>query len=243
MDLSGRVVLITGAAKRVGRATALRLASEGAHLALHFHQSKDAAEDTAEACRSLGAAAAVFTADLADIPQVERLTSDVLDAFGRIDVLINNASTFPTMRLDDFNIEAWDAALRVNLTAPMALTHACRDQLRANCGRVVNLLDASLSRPWPNHLAYMAAKGGLETLTKALARAFAPEVNVVGVAPGVAAWPDDYDAETRARLTARIPLRRAGEPNDIAAAIAYLLRDADYVTGTILPVDGGRHVV
>jgi pteridine reductase len=242
MNLTGRVVLVTGAARRVGRAIALRLAQAGSRIAIHYHRSAADAEETATRCRAAGVEAATFCADLADPDAAAALPPAVLKRFGSLDVLVNNASVFERMTIDQFSVDDWERTLRINLTAPMVLAHAARDALRAAAGRIVNLTDAALPQPWPAHLAYMASKGALETLTRSLARALAPEVNVVGIAPGVAEWPDDYDADTRAHLTAKIPLRRAGSPQDIAAAVHFLLAEGDYVTGAILPVDGGRHL-
>jgi len=243
MNLKGRVVLVTGAARRVGRSVALRLAEAGARMALHFNQSEADAEKTGSDCRALKTEAATFQADLADSGAPARLIQAVLERYGRLDVLINNAAVFERMSLDEYDLAAWDRCLRINLTAPMALTYAAREALRQARGRVINLCDSAVQRPWPRYLAYIVSKGGLETLTKALARALAPEVNVVGVAPGAAAWSDDYDTPTRARLTEKIPLKRAGTPNDVAAAVYYLLSEGDYVTGAILNVDGGRAIV
>lgn len=243
MDLQDRVALITGGARRVGAAMARRLAGAGCHIALHYGRSQTDAEATAAACRAAGVQVATFAVDLTDTEATRALVPTVCEHFGRLDVLINNASTFERMTLDDFTLADWEHTLRVNLTAPMVLAHAAREELRRRGGRIINLCDVSTQRPWPDHLAYMVSKGGLDTLTRVLARALAPEVNVVGIAPGVAAWPPDYDQATRDRLTARIPLRRAGTPEDIAAAVHFVLTAGDYVTGTIIPVDGGRHVV
>lgn len=242
MDLAGRVVLITGAARRVGRAIALRLARTRCALALHYNSSQADAERTAADCRAAGARAELFQADLGDGAACTQLVRGVVARLGRLDVLINNASRFMPMTLEAFSRESWDRTLDVNLSAPMQLAYEARDELRRRGGRIVNLCDASLVRPWPDHLAYMVSKGGLETLTRVLARALAPEVNVVGVAPGVADWPAHYDAATRARLTRRIPLGRAGSPEEIAAAVEFLLASGDYITGAIVPVDGGRHL-
>lgn len=156
---------------------------------------------------------------------------------------MNNAAVFPRMSIDAFALEEWERTLQINLTAPMVLAYAARTALESAGGRVVNLCDAATPRPWPDHLAYIVSKGALETLTRMLARSLAPRVNVVGIAPGVAAWPDDYDQVTRERLTAKIPLGRAGTEKDIAAAVHFVLSAGDYITGAILPVDGGRHVV
>jgi pteridine reductase len=243
MELTDRVALVTGAARRVGRAIAVRLAHCGCRVAVHYHRSRAAADEVVADCRAHGHDALSFSADLADARAPAQLVQAVLGHFGRLDILVNNASVFQRMTIDEFAPEAFEQTLRVNTLAPLALVHAAREALRAARGRVVNLCDISTQRPWPDHLAYMASKGALDTLTRALARALAPDVNVVGIAPGVAAWPDDYDAARRERLTARIPLRRAGTPEDVAAAVEFVLSAGDYITGAILPVDGGRHVV
>ena len=147
------------------------------------------------------------------------------------------------MTLEGFTLAEWQRTMQINVTAPLQLAYAARSALTQAGGRVVNLCDAGTSRPWPEHLAYSVSKEALVTLTRVLARALAPRVNVVGVAPGVAAWPEEYDQQTRDRLTAKIPLQRAGTEDDIASAVHYLLREGDYITGVVLPVDGGRGVV
>jgi pteridine reductase len=243
MDLTERVVLVTGGARRVGRAIALRLAEAGSRIAVHYRSSAVEAAQTAEQCRAAGAVAEVFKADLADPAAAVKLVQGVRARFGRLDVLVNNASVFEPMTLDELDLGRWEQTLRVNLTAPLVLAHAARDALRQARGRIVNLCDVATGRAWPDHLAYIVSKGALETLTRVLARALAPEVNVVGLAPGVAAWPEHYDQPTREHLTRRIPLQRAGTPEEIAAAVHFLLREGDYITGVILPVDGGRHLV
>jgi pteridine reductase len=243
MDLKNRTALITGAGRRVGRAIALRLARAGCDVAIHYNRSADDAAVVASDCQKLGVRAVAMSADLEDPNACRTLIAQVLAQFGRLDILINNASLFGPMDLDHFSQEQWDRHMRVNLTAPMVLAFEARAALRAAKGRIVNLCDAATSRPWPSHIAYVVSKGALDTLTQVLARAFAPDVNVVGIAPGVAEWPDDYDPETRARLTARIPLGRAGTPEEIAAAIQFVLADGDYITGAIIPIDGGRRLV
>jgi len=243
MDLEGRVALVTGAARRVGRAIACRLAQAGCRVAVHYRRSGDQAAATVAECNRYGSVAVPFCADLSDPAAAADLAQKVLARFNRLDILVNNASVFEPMSLDAFDLADWERTLRVNLTAPLVLAHALRGALRHVRGRVVNLCDASTTRPWPDHLAYAVSKGGLETLTKALARALAPEVNVVGIAPGVAVWPEHYDAATRERLLKRVPLRRAGTPEDIAAAVDFVLREGDYITGAILPIDGGRSIV
>ncbi|MFO0838828.1 MAG: SDR family oxidoreductase [Phycisphaerae bacterium] len=242
MNLEGRVALVTGAARRVGRAIALRLARSGCRVAVHYGRSRADAQATVDLCRAAGAEAKPFAADLADVDETRRLVPMVLEYFGRLDILVNNASVFERMTLDEFDLERWRRTLHVNVTAPLMLALAARDALRAARGRIVNLCDVSSARPWPDHLAYGVSKGALDTLTRLLARAMAPDVNVVGVAPGVAAFPEHYDAALRAKLTAKIPLAREGTPEDIAAAVHFLVLEGDYVTGTILPIDGGRRL-
>ena len=240
MQLEHRVVLVTGAARRIGRAIALGLAREGCRLAVHYHHSRDEARGVAEQCRQCGVDAAEFSADLGAVEELPTLVGAVLERFGQLDVLVNNASVFEPMCMAEFDLTEWERTLRVNLTAPMVLAHAAQHALRAVQGRIINISDASVSRPWPDHLAYSVSKGGLDTLTQVLARAMAPEVNVVGIAPGVAQWPDDYSDDLREHLTSKIPLQRAGTPEDIAKAVRYVLRDGDYITGTVFAIDGGR---
>ncbi len=242
MKLDGRVVLVTGGARRVGRAIALRLARAGCKLAIHYRHSADEALAAAEQCRRIGAEAEIFQADFDDPAQAEGLVPAVLSRYGRLDVLINNASVFERMDIAAFTLEQWERVLRVNLTVPMLLVSAARAALLESRGRVINLCDAALGRPWAGHLAYMVSKGGLETLTKVLAKALAPDVNVVGIAPGVVAWSPNYDREIQDRLTAKIPLKRVGGPEDVAAAVHFVLSEGDYLTGVILPIDGGRSV-
>jgi pteridine reductase len=243
MDLKGRVALVTGAGRRVGRAIALRLAAAGCGVAVHYRRSQDEAAEVAAACRRAGGRSEALPADLEDASACESLVAATAARFGRLDALINNAAQFEPMSLDDFDLRAWERTLRINLTAPMLLSHAARELLRAVGGRIVNLCDAGVDRPWPNHLAYCVSKAALEALTRSLAAALAPAITVVGIAPGVAAWPEHYDDATRNRLTARIPLRRAGTVDDIAGAVHFVLAEGDYITGTIIPIDGGRRLV
>ncbi len=238
-----RVALVTGAGRRVGRAIALRLARGGWSVAVHYHRSADEAGRVVEACRALGVRAEALSADLADSEACRDLVIATQASFGALGCLVNNASIFERRPLDALSVADIDRHLAVNLRAPLLLAQEAADALRESEGLIVNLSDAAVTRPWPDHLAYMISKGGLDTLTAGLARALAPRVRVVGIAPGVAAWPEDYDEAARARLTARIPLGRAGTPEDIAELVAYLLTHGGYISGTTIPVDGGRHVV
>src|SRR5574337_1229184 len=167
MDLRDRVVLVTGGGKRVGRAIAMRLAKAGAHIAVHYHTSATEAERTAADCAALGMPAGTVKADLADPAETAGLVAQVFDP----------------MTLVQFNTDDWERTLRVNLTAPMVLAQAAWPALKKERGRIINLSDAATNHPWPGHLAYIVSKGALDLLTRVLARAMAPEVNVVGVAP------------------------------------------------------------
>jgi NAD(P)-dependent dehydrogenase (short-subunit alcohol dehydrogenase family) len=243
MDLEGRVVLVTGAARRVGRAIALRFARAGCRIAIHYLNSGEEAERTAAECRALWVAAELLRADLGDPAATAALIPEVLARLGRLDVLVNNASVFKPMSLETFSPVDWEQTLRVNVTAPMVLAHAARGALEQAAGRIINLADAAVVHPRPEYLAYVVSKAALETLTRVLARALAPRVNVVGIAPGVAVFPKHYDAERRARLTSRIPLGRAGTEDDVANLAEFLVRAGDYITGVVIPVDGGRQLV
>jgi pteridine reductase len=237
------VALVTGAGKRVGRAIALELAASGYDVAVHCHRSRTEAEEVARKIEALRRRACVVQGDLAEESSWPRLIDASTEALGRLDVLVNNASVFDAMRLDDFDATAWERTFRVNLTAVAGMCHHAAAQLRAGGrGCIVNLCDIAAERPFGKHLAYSCAKAGVVALTKALAVALAPQIRVNAVAPGIAVFPESYDAAPRARLTAEVPLQRAGTPEDVAGAVRYLVDDAPYVTGQILRVDGGRSV-
>jgi pteridine reductase len=244
VETTGKVALVTGAARRVGRAIALELADAGCDLAIHHHTSTADAADLRGRITAKGRRCCLIQGDLADADVPRRLVHETVEALSRLDVLVNNASVFGRMSLDDFDVDAWDRQLRVNLTAVAALCHHARPYLEAaDPGKIVNLCDISADCPWPQHLAYCVSKAGLVCLTKALARELAPAVTVNGVAPGIAVFPDDYDQQTRDRLVAKVPLRRAGQPRDIAEAVRFLVEQGDYITGQILNIDGGRSIV
>jgi pteridine reductase len=255
-----RVALVTGAARRVGRAIALSLAEAGLDVAVHYRHSRDAASATCDAIRGLGRSALAVRGDLAEPDSWAGIVQEVVRAFGRLDVLINNASEFlvPDSRasgaasaaevavaagadtLERFDPEVWDHMLRVNTTAPVGLCHHAAPYLSAAGGHVVNLCDAAVERPWREHLAYCASKAALVCVTRALARALAPKVLVNGISPGIAEFPECYPPEVRERLIRRVPLGRAGTPDDIARLVCFLVTENRYITGEIIMVDGGR---
>jgi NAD(P)-dependent dehydrogenase (short-subunit alcohol dehydrogenase family) len=243
VDIKGDVALITGAAKRIGRAIALDLAKGGCDIAIHYNTSAAEAEETAEAVRQLGRRAVLLRASLTDPEATAALPDQAAKALGRLDILVNNASTFTPMDVARFSLAEWNRTLTVNLTAPMVLAHAAYPHLKAHGqGRIINLLDICAARSWPEYLAYSASKGGLTTLTQALAKSMAPDVRVNGVAPGAALFPEDYDQEQIKAITRHIPGLRGGTAEDVAAAVRFLIAGCDYMTGVILAVDGGRNI-
>ena len=243
MELAGKVALVTGAAKRVGRAIALELAQAGCDVAIHHNASQAEAVELSDHIAGLGRRTRLIRGDLADPHTPSRLVQQTIQALGRLDVLVNNAAVFGRMSLDEFDREAWERELRINLTAVADLCHHARPHLEAaDPGKIVNLCDIAAERPWPGHLAYCVSKAGLVCLTKALARGLAPAVQVNGIAPGIAEFPDDYDQQTRDRLVAKVPLGRPGTPQDVAAAVRFLVERGNYITGQILRVDGGRSI-
>jgi len=237
------VALVTGAARRIGRSIALLFAARGHDVALHCHRSEAQAGAVADEIRAAGGTAAVFAADLTDADAVPALATGVVAEFGRVDVLVNNASRF-----EDFDLRgaapsalahAADADHALHVRAPLLLTLALRESLLSGGrGAVVNLGDAYLDRP--GHVTYCASKAALAQLTRSLARALAPGIRVNMVSPG-AVLPAGGDEVAFARLAAEIPLRRTGTPEEVAEAVYWLACEGDYVTGQNLAVDGGRY--
>ncbi len=241
MNLRGESALVTGAGKRLGRAIALALAREGAHVAIHFNTSSAEAEETARMISELGVKAMTVQGDLADASVPDRLISEVTEAMGGIAVLVNSASIFEETPWPVTD-ESWERHLAVNLTAPMRLIRAATPTLKVNRGVVINIVDASWQRPsWRRHAAYCVSKVALVGLTQNLARTLAPEIRVNGVAPGAVLPPLDSTEEERAEAISRVPLGRWGEADNVAEAVVHLIRN-DHISGQILNVDGGRSV-
>jgi len=232
--LAGKVVLVTGAAKRIGRGIALRLASEGARVAIHYHVSEADARRTAEDCGG----AELFRANLESVAEIARMFQELERRMGRMDALINNAARFTRFDPLDITERDWDFIHAVNLKAVFfCCQHAARLMRKTGGGRIVNISSLGGLRPWAEHAHYCASKAGVIMLTRALANAFAPEITVNSVAPGVIPF-DDID-ERGLRLIERTPARRGGTPAEIADAVVYFLRATNFVTGQILAVDGG----
>jgi 3-oxoacyl-[acyl-carrier protein] reductase/pteridine reductase len=232
--MKDQVILVTGAAKRIGRGIALRLAREGARVAIHYSSSEDEARATAAECGN----APLFKADLEKMAEIERLFQEVEQHFGRIDGLVNNAARFT--RRDPLAItEAdWDFVHSVNLKATFfCCQQAARRMLKAGRGRIVNMSSLGGIRAWPEHAHYCASKAGVIHMTRALAQAWAPQITVNSVAPGVIPFGEPDDRVKR--LIAKTPAGRAGTADEIADAVVFFLSASDFITGQVLAVDGG----
>jgi len=241
--MSGKTILVTGAARRLGSAIARELHATGANLMLHYRQASAAAAALASELNAVRpSSAACLQADLLDVETLPRLVADTVARFGRLDALVNNASSFFPTPLGTIDLASWDDLIGSNLKAPLFLTQAAAPHLIAAQGSVVNITDIHAERPLAAYPLYCAAKAGLLGLTRALAIELAPRVRVNAVAPGPILWPDSgvFDNAARQDIVAHTLLQRAGCPQDIARAVCYLLNDADYITGQVINVDGGR---
>jgi pteridine reductase len=240
MELRGRTALVTGAGRRLGQAMARALAGRGMAVAIHHHASSTGAGALRDEIRAAGGRAACFAADLTDAMAAAELPRRVVAELGGLDVLINSAAVMHRVEFEDTTPELYDATLNLNLRAVFFCTQGAAPALRAARGKVVNLADLGGLEPWPGFAAHSVSKAGVVMLTRVLARALAPEVTVNAIAPGAVLVPESYDAAERERLARTTPLGRLGSPDDVVAALLYLLEGGDYVTGEVLVVDGGR---
>lgn len=232
--ITGKVILVTGAAKRIGRAIALRMASEGAQVAIHYNGSKEEALKTAAECGS----APVFQANLESVTEIERLFRDVEVRFGRLDGLVNNAARFSRFDPLEITEKDWDFIHNVNLKATFfCCQQGAKLMRKSGGGRIVNISSLGGIRPWADHAHYCASKAGVIMLTRALAKALAPQITVNSVAPGVIPFGDlDEEASKMVKAT---PAKRAGTPDEIADAVLFYLQASNFITGQIMAVDGG----
>jgi len=241
MELKGRVALVTGAGKRVGRAIALALAERGAAIAIHYRSSRVEAEEGVARITAQGGRAQAFAADLENVAAIEQMVAQVLAAFGRIDVLVNCASVFYRKPLEELTEHDWDVNLDTNLKAPFFLAKfAGAAMRRQGAGKIVNIGDWAGIRPYNNYLPYTVSKAGLIGLTRALAKALAPQVQVNCVALGPVMPPEDYDAAEIERLKQATLTKTLGSPEEVARAVLYLCEGTDFTTGSTLMLDGGR---
>lgn len=252
MNISGKVALITGSAKRIGRFTALELAKRGARVAIHYRNSVDEADETLHLIRSKGGTAAVFQADLSDLPAIHEMFQKLDQQFGGLDILVNSASTFHTSTAAETSGELWDEQVNSNARAPFFVAQAAAQMMMRNgggphghqvhLGKIINIVDVAGEVIWPGYFAYSVSKAALIAVNRGLAKAYAPAIHVNGIAPGPVLFPDHYTEEQKRSAIERTLLKREGHPSDIVNAVVFLIEN-DYITGEIIHVDGGRHIM
>jgi pteridine reductase len=241
IDLHGSVALVTGGAHRLGRAIALALGQAGANVVVHYNRSAEQARVVLQDLAALGVQSTAVAGDLSRVAEVERMVDAAVARWGRLDVLVNNAGIWGSTPIGTVTEERWSEFIDTNLRSAFFASQRATPALRASGGAIVNIADVGALRPWRNHTPYLISKGGIITLTEALAKDLAPDVRVNAVAPGAVLLPDDWTPEQIEHATRNVLLKRLGHPEDVAQAVLYLAR-ADYVTGVVLPVDGGRHL-
>jgi pteridine reductase len=241
MQLDGKVALVTGASRRVGRAIGAALAARGCSLAVHYRSSHAEADALVTEIAGKGGNAEAFHADLEKVAQIETMVAAVAERFGRIDVLVNSASVFYRKPLEELTERDWDTNLDTNLKAPFFLSKFAGLRMRAQgAGKIVNIGDWAGIRPYNNYLPYTVSKTGIFGLTRALAKALAPEVQVNCVALGPVLAPEDYGADEIEQLVAGTLTKRMGSPEDVAQAVLFFCEGTDFATGATLVLDGGR---
>jgi len=244
--MSNKVALVTGGARRVGAAISRRLHERGMDLMVHYRKSAAEAQALQDELNTLRPdSVALVQADLLNMAALPAMVAQTLERFGRLDVLINNASSFFPTPVGKIGEREWEDLIGTNLKTPLFLSQAATQHLRRTQGCIVNIVDIHADRPMHNYAVYSIAKGGLLALTRSLASELGPEVRVNGVSPGIIMWPEDEqwaDEVGRQRLIQTTLLKRIGEPDDIATTVRFLVFDAPYVTGQIIAVDGGRSI-
>lgn len=242
--MESKVILITGGAVRVGSVMARKLHGAGARIMIHYRASNQAALDLRDELNRLRPdSAAIVQGDLLDPDAYARMVAETLRCFGRLDALVNNASSFFPTAVGEIDEQAWHDLIGTNLKAPLFLSQAAASALTHSHGCIVNIADIHAERPMKSYVVYSIAKAGLVALTKSLAHELGPYVRVNAVAPGPILWPENdpsFNDQERRRIVAHTLLKREGSPDDIARAVSFLVNDAPYITGVILPVDGGR---
>lgn len=241
--LDGKVALVTGAGRRLGACIARALAAEGASVIVHYHTSASDAAATVTAIEKVGGKAHAIAGDLRREADVQKVISAAKERYGRLDVLVCSAADFEQVPFEELTLDAWEQMMRLNLTAPFLCARAALPALRDAEGQIVFVADIAGIQPWPGYAHYCVSKAGLLMLTKCLAVELAvDEIRVNAVAPGAVLFPDDYPDEDQRRVVARIPLKRSGEPEDVARTVVFLATGSTFITGQVIAVDGGRSV-
>lgn len=243
-DLQNKTALITGGSRRIGAVIAKTLHQAGMNITLHYRGSKEAAETMAmEFNQQRENSCIAIRLDLHDTAALPGLIEQSQQHWGQLDLLVNNASSFYPTHIGKMTEQHWDDLMGSNLKAPLFLSQAATPFLKQSNGSIINIVDIHAEKPMKNHTIYCTAKAGLAMMTKSLAKELGPEIRVNGVAPGAIMWPEnEIDSDTQDDIVSRTALKRSGMPEDIAAAVLFLVRDAHYITGQILPVDGGRSI-
>lgn len=244
--LTPKVALVTGSARRIGASIARILHENGLNIALHYlNSNKEAKQLCDELNTKRDDSALIIRADLSETAELSSLVDQAAKAWGRLDVLVNNASKFYKTQLDETTEQAWDDLMSVNLKAPYFLSQAAAPYLKQQHGSIINIADVHADRPMRGYPVYCISKAGLVMMTQSLARELGPDICVNAVSPGSVAWPEGKNAlsnDIKDEIIHRIPLRRHGSPEAIAKAVLFLVRDAEYMTGQVIRVDGGRSV-
>lgn len=237
-----KTALITGGAQRIGKSIAIALGQDGYHIYLHYYRSNKEAEDTAAVIQAQGGTCTLMQADLQDVDALADMMQRIADEVESLDVLINNASIFAESPLSDTSIDVWDRIMDVNLRAPWLCAKLARPLLASGGGCIINILDSGIEKVWPNFAVYQISKVGMAQLTKLLAKEFAPDIRVNGVAPGLILPSSAEEPEQWEKLINRLPLKKQGNPADVVDAVLFFINQA-YVTGEILFIDGGYQLV
>jgi NAD(P)-dependent dehydrogenase (short-subunit alcohol dehydrogenase family) len=241
MNIHGKLALVTGSSKRIGRAIAIELGRRGARVGVH-HRARNSEADALETLRmvrDVGGDGEVFQAELTDIHQVDELFEDLKASFHGLDILVNNASVFSSAAVDETTEELWNEQIDSNAKAPFFVAQRAARLMKD--GKIVNLADVAAEKVWPGYLAYSVSKAALLAVNRGLAKAFAPRIQVNAIAPGPVLFPEYYTEEQRKSAVDRTLLKREGKPQDIVNAVMFLIEN-DYITGELIHVDGGRHV-
>jgi pteridine reductase len=236
-----RTALVTGAGRRIGRAIAVALGARGLHIVVHYSSSETGARETAAEITRVGGQATCMQSDLSLPDAPAALVADAVRTLGHLDVLVNSAAVMARTPIGEVTTAAWDEMFAINLRAPFFASQAAAPHLARRKGTIVNLADLAAFESWPAYVPHGITKAGIVQMTRALARALAPDVRVNAVAPGTVLLPESWSEDTAQRLASSTPLRRLGSPQDVTRAVLFLL-DSDYITGETIIVDGGRHV-
>lgn len=240
MDLTGKVILITGGAVRLGKVIALEMLTSGAKVFCHYYHSEDAAQKLKNDYPDIE----LIKGDLKEVANIKSIINQILECAGTIDVLINNAALFIKSPLGNVTEEIWDKLFSINLKAGFFLAQEAGPIMkRKGSGKIINIADTSALKPWPSYIPYALTKSGMISLTKGLAKTLAPEVQVNAINPGPVLLPEHYTEKDRLRAIEKTLLQREGQPKDIAEAVKFLLEDGDYITGSTIVVDGGRSLI